>query len=138
MGHFKAVWEVDAIATIGLFAEGGFLVAAQHFDFSRPQACGRLVRTVEVKPICLRHRAFLFVQEENGIHLVVLLREAELAVSEGIDGSCAVDGFAVHLHPLADFLHAEQGRVGQVAVGIGAHVEEEVAAFGHHIAEQMD
>ena len=84
------------------------------------------------------HWAFLFVQEEDAINLITLLCEAELAVGERVDGSRAVDGLAVHLHPLADFLHAEEGGVGQVAVGIGTHVEEEVATFGHDVAQEVD
>ena len=135
--HLERVREVDAVTAISLSAKGGFLFAAQDLDFSRLQVSGCFVRR-KIKPIGVGHRAFLFVQEEDAIDLVAFLGEAELAVSEGIKRAGAIDGFAVHLHPLADFLHAEQGGVGQVAVGIGADVEEEVAAFGHDVAQKMD
>ena len=133
MRHFEVVWEVDAVATVSLSAKGGFFVASQDLDFP---CFKRHVFTVE--PIGDGHGAFLFVQEEDAIDLVALLGEAELAVGEGIDGACAVDSLAVDLHPLADFFHAEQCGVGQVAVGIRAHVEEEIAALGDDVAQEMD
>ena len=131
--HLERVREVDAVAAISLSAKGGFLFAAQDIDFACLQ-----VYALAVEPIGVWHRAFLFVQKEDAIDLVAFLGETELAVSEGIKRTGAIDGLAVHLHPLADFLHAEQGCVGQVAVGIGADVEEEVAAFGHDVAQKMD
>ena len=129
MRHLERVREVNAVTTISLSAKGGFLFAAQDLDFSCLQ-----VHALAVKPIGVRHGGFLLVQEENAIYLVALLCEAELAVGVWIDGACAVDGFAVHFHPLADFPHAEQGRVGQVAISIGTHVEEEIAALGNDVA----
>ena len=131
--HLEMVREVDAVTTISLSAKGGFFVAAQDLDSARFQ-----VHPHAVEPISVGHGAFLLVQEEDAVDLVALLRKTELAVGEGIDGTGPIDGFAVHLHPFADFLHAEQGGVGQVAVGIGAHVEEEVAAFGHDVTEQVN
>lgn len=132
MGRFEVAREVDAVATVAFLAQRGSLLASHHLDFARPQVLWHF------KPIGLRHRAFLFIQEENSINLVTLLRETELAVSEGIDRPCAINSLAVYLHPFADFLHAEQGGVRQVAIGIGAYVEEEVAALGYDVAEQMD
>ena len=131
--HLERVREVDAVTAISLSAKGGFLFAAQDLDFSRLQ-----FYALAVEPISVWHRAFLLVQEEDAIDLVAFLGEAELPVGEGIKRTGAVDGLAVHLHPLADFLHAEQGGVGQVAVGIGADVEEEVATLSHDIAQEMD
>lgn len=100
--HLEMVREVDAVTTISLSAKGGFLFASQNLDFP-----GFERHAFAVKPIGIGHGAFLLVQEENAVHLVTLLRETELAVGKGIDGTCAIDGLAVHLHPLADFLHAE-------------------------------
>ena len=131
--HLERVREVDAVTAISLSAKGGFLFAAQDLDFSCLQ-----VHALAVKPIGVRHGVFLLVQEEDAIDFVPFLREAELAVGERIDGPCAIDGLTVHLHPFADLLHAEQGGVGQVAIGVGTHIEEEVAALGHDVAKQMD
>ena len=66
------------------------------------------------------------------------MREAEFAIAERINWARTIDGFTIDLHPLADLLHAEQGRVGQVAIGIGTYIKEEVAALGHNVAQQMD
>ena len=129
MWHLEGIREVDAVTTVSLLAKGGFLIAAQDLDLASFER-----HTLAVEPIGLRNGAFLLVEEEDRIHLVAFLGETELAVGVGIDGAGTVDRLAVDLHPLADFLHAEQGGVGQVAVGIGTHVEEEITAFGHDVA----
>lgn len=131
--HLEMVREVDAVTTISLSAKGGFFVAAQDLDSARFQ-----VHALAVEPIGFGHGTFLLVQKEDAIDLVTLLCETELAVGERIDGPCAIDGLTVHLHPFSDFLHTEQGGVGQVAIGIGTHVEEEVATLGDDVAKQVD
>lgn len=133
MRHLERVREVDAVATISLSAKGGFFVAAQDLDSARFQ-----VHPHAVEPISVGHGAFLLVQKEDAIDLVTLLCETELAVGKRIDRPCAIDGLTVHLHPFADLLHAEQGGVGQVAVGIGTDIQQEVAAFGHDVAQEVD
>ena len=133
MRHLEVVREVDAVATISLSAKGGFLFAAQDLDFARFQ-----VHVLSLEPIRFGHWAFLLIQKENAINFVLFLCETELAVGERIDGTCAVDGFAVHLHPFTNLLHAEQGRVGQVAVSVGTHVKEEIAALGHDVAQEVN
>lgn len=118
MRHLIVVWEVDAITTVGFSAKGGFFLAAQHLDFPCLE-----IHALAIEPIGFRYRAFLFVQEVDAVYLVAFLRETELAIGERIDGTRAIDGFAVDAHPLADLLQAEQGGVGQVAVGVGTDVE---------------
>ena len=100
--HIESIREVDAVTAISLLAKGGFFLTAQDFDFSRLQ-----VHALAVKPIAVWYGAFLLVQKEDAVNLVAFLRETELAVGEGIDGACAVDGLTVHLHPFTDFLHAQ-------------------------------
>ena len=102
MRHLERVREVDAVTTISLSAKGGFLFAAQDLDFARFQ-----FHALAVEPIAIGHWALLFVQKEDAINLITFLRKAELAIGEGIYWPCVIDGLTVHLHPLADFLHAQ-------------------------------
>ena len=132
MRHLESIREVDAITAISLLVKGGFFLAAQHLNLTQFQV------DWGIEPIGIRHGAFLLIEEEDGVDLIAFLGETELAVGEWINGTGAVDGFAVNLHPFTDLLHAEQGRIGQVAIGVGTYVKEKVAAFGHDVAQQMN
>ena len=55
-----------------------------------------------------------------------------------LPGTSSVDGFAIDLEPIAQFLETTKLNRGDGAVGFGANIEEQVAVFADDIDEEMD
>ena len=53
-------------------------------------------------------------------------------------GLGVVDGLAIDVHPLTDFLKTFDGLVGERAVSLGSDIEQEVAALGGDIRQLLD
>ena len=80
------------------------------------------------------------VEQQDGVAVaaVLALGEADIARTIGIERTGGIDGLAVLVHPYAYLLHAFKSLGGQVALRVGAHVQKEVAAFGHNVDQHVD
>jgi hypothetical protein len=83
------------------------------------------------------------VGQDDGVDGAILLREADLPASGGGGrgwgpGAGRVDGFAVAVQPGAELAKRLLLEVGDAADAVRADVDEQVAAVGDDIGEQMD
>lgn len=121
--------DVDAGATVDggaahfAFAAGGEQAGFLHLEGYGEGGCGGGL-----------------VEEEDGEALLAVfaLGEADLLGGVGIERTCGIDGGAVEVEPGAHLFHAFEGLGRKVALGVRAHIEQEVAAFGHHIGQHVD
>lgn len=78
--------------------------------------------------------AFVEEIDDVAMHSILALGVAHVVLGVWLEWTCAVDGFAVGFEPFANLLHTQQAWLWDFAVGVGANVEEQVAAFGYNVA----
>ena len=64
--------------------------------------------------------------------------EGDAAILVGGDGAGGVNGLGVDGHPVADFFEPLDGGRGELAIGLGADVEQEIAALGDDVDQQVN
>src|SRR6185312_1577500 len=115
--------DVDAIVVL---LPRQFATRAQHLQARARRRLERAQYDAGRRPL------FALVGKPDRVDAAVLaLREAEPALAVRRDGPAAVDGRTVDLHPCADRAQALQRRRRQLAVGLRADAQQQVAALGH-------
>lgn len=72
-------------------------------------------------------------QDGKAVLAVFALREAYIASAIGAERTGGIDGPPVGIEPGAYLLHPLEGLGREVALRVGAYVEEKVATFGHNV-----
>ena len=84
-----------------------------------------------------RHLAVVEQIDGIAVQAVLALRVADAVLGVGLQRTGTVDGVAVLFQPDTNLFHPFQAGFGDVAVGVGTHVEQQVAALGDDVAKHM-